>query len=454
MISLKVTQTFGIGMLFSVSALTVFSGLAVWEVLVAVSTVFSLFGLASGVFNLPILGLLASRLSGLLENDLLQAVPLYVFFGILLQYSGLANDMLQLLKRLCYCLLLPQELAVMLFSGLISPMNGSVAASAGLLKRTLSDKAADHDSANGISLISCAATVGLVIPPSLVLILMGDAMMRAHTEAFNNGLSSISNPHVMNTQDMFHAALLPGLVLFILWAIVIAWKFRHLSESPITTGAGAETFSFLKAGFAIALIVLLLSGVFSGWLYAVEAAATGCLVLAVYVAWLMRNKLSVWQEIFRHTFSFSGSLLTLLMAATTFSLVFRLYETDQLINHWIVHSPPDTLHIAVIFVGVAVCAWMMDAFELIFVIIPIVSPGLILLMGDAQQVAVLLLLVIQMSFLLPPLGYAVVIARQAASSVSTRDLLKALSPYLAALCLVFIWILFNPGWVHWLDNPG
>jgi len=451
-LSPDITQTFGIGMLLSVSALTVLSGLAVWEVLVAISTVFAVFGLATGVFNLPILGLLASRLSGLLENDLLQAVPLYVFFGILLQYSGLANDMLHLLKRMCQRLLLPQELAVIFFSGLISPMNGSVAATAGLLKRTLSDKRADHDSAQGISLISCAATVGLVIPPSLVLILMGDAMMRAHTEAFNSGLSSVSNLHVMNTQDMFHAALLPGLVIFILWTIVVAWKFKRVSA--LSMDSRVETSSLLKACFAIALIVLLLTGVFSGWMYAVEAAASGCLVLALYVVWLMRNNMSVWFDILRNTFAFSGSLLTLLMAATTFSLVFRLYETDQLINNWIVHSPADTVHIAVIFAGVALCAWMMDAFELIFVIIPIVSPGLILLMGDAQQVAVLLLLVIQMSFLLPPLGYAVVIARQSASSVTTRALLKALLPYLAALSLVFIGLLFNSAWVHLLDNTG
>jgi len=446
------TQTFGIGMLLSVSALTVFSGLAVWEVLIAVSTVFAVFGLATGVFNLPILGLLASRLAGLLEHDLLQAVPLYVFFGILLQYSGLANDMLYLLKRMCRHLLLPQELAVILFSGLISPMNGSVAATAGLLKRTLSDKPADYDSANGISMISCAATVGLVIPPSLVLILMGDAMMRAHTEALNSGLSSVSNPHVINTQDMFHAALLPGLVLFILWATVVTWKFKRTSSASMDTCI--ETSSLFKAWFAIALIVLLLTGVFSGWLYAVEAAASGCLVLALYVAWLMRKNMSVWLDILRHTYAFSGSLLTLLMAATTFSLVFRLYETDQLINTWIVHSPSDTLHIAIIFAGMALCAWMMDAFELIFVIIPIISPGLILLMGDAQQVAVLLLLVIQMSFLLPPMGYAVVIARQSASSVTTGTLLKALLPYLAALSSIFIGLVFNPAWVHLLDSTG
>jgi len=219
-----------------------------------------------------------------------------------------------------------------------------------------------------------------------------------------------------------------------------------LSVSALTITSGLAVWEVLVAVSTV--FVLLLTGVFGGRLYAVEAAASGCLMLCLYTAWKLRKCRAMWRGIFQDTFAFSGSLLTLLMAATTFSLVFRLYETDQYINNWIVHSPADSWHIAVIFVGVALCAWMMDAFEMIFVIIPIVSPGLILLMGDAQQVSVLLLLVIQMSFLLPPLGYSVVIARQSNSSVNTSALLNALLPYIAALSFVFICLVLNPHAVH------
>jgi TRAP-type mannitol/chloroaromatic compound transport system permease large subunit len=446
--STEITQTFGIAMLVSVSTLTLISGLAVWEVMIAVSTVFAVIGLWLGVFNLPILGLLASRLSGLLENDLLQAIPLYVFFGVLLQHTGLANSMLILLKRMCWRLHLPQSVAVLLFAGFISPMNGSVASTAGLLQRTLDGERLHNDSAATVSLASCAATVGLVIPPSLVLILMGDAMMRAHTEAFNSGLLQIQGLHVMNTQDMFHAALLPGLIVFALWSLVAAWTFRHADAE--TDAPSLDARSLAKAWLALLLIVLLLSGVFNGVLYAVEAAATGCLVLCMYAAWLLRHKLSDWVEIWRDTFAFSGSLLSLLMAATTFSLIFRLYETDVWISNWIVHAPADVSHMAVIFAGVALCAWMMDAFELIFVIIPIVSPGLILLMGDAQQVAVLLLLVIQLSFLCPPFGYAVLIAHQSDKTISYLRLLKSLWPYMAVICAVCVLLFLYPHCVHLL----
>ena len=189
-----------------------------------------------------------------------------------------------------------------------------------------------------------------------------------------------------------------------------------------------------------------------GLFYPVEAAATGCLVLCVYTAWLLRHKLSDWLEIWRDTFAFSGSLLSLLMAATTFSLVFRLYETDLWISRWIVNAPADAGHIALIFAGVALCAWMMDAFELIFVIIPIVSPGLILLMGDARQVAVLLLLVIQLSFLCPPFGYAVLIAHQADKTITYLRLLKALWPYMFVIGAVCAVLFLYPQWVHLLDT--
>ena len=142
----------------------------------------------------------------------------------------------------------------------------------------------------------------------------------------------------------------------------------------------------------------------------------------------------------KDTFAFSGSLLTLLVAATTFSLVIRLFETDQWISRWIVGAPTDTFHTFMVLLGVGACAWLMDAFELIFVVIPVVSPGLMVHLGSAEKAAELLLLVIQLSYLVPPFGYAVVIASQSASSVNKRQLLISLLPYWLVLLLVFAWV--------------
>jgi len=443
-ISSEFPPLIGLCMLIAVCILTISTRWAVWEVLITVSTVFSIVGLLSGYFNLAILGLLASRLSGLLENDLLQAVPLYIFFGIQLQSSGIANDIFSLLKRICIRLGLPQQVSILFFSALISPMNGSVAASAGLLKKFLFDDELRQVNPKTISLISASATVGLVVPPSLVLILMGDAMMRAHTEAFNSGLWNPSSQHVMNTADMFHVALIPGLVIFSLWILVTSSIF-WVQQPPKNQLQETLTKSVLiRAWIAILFIVTILLGVFKGMIYAVEGAATGCLVMMIYTLWKIRFDFVKWKLILKDTYSFSGSLLSLLIAATTFSLIFRLFETDRWISQWIFQSPSDFTHLTIIFIGIAACAWLMDAFELIFVIVPIVSPGLIILLGSAEQTAELLLLVIQLSYLIPPLGYAVVIASQSTEHIEMKKLIYGLMPYVIILFLVFNLVLLHP----------
>lgn len=438
----------GIGMLVSVGVITVVTRWAVWEILVSVSVFFSILGVVAGIFNPAVLGLLASRLSGLLENDLLQAIPLYVLFGILLQASGLSHDLFVLLKRICQRLHLPEQTSVLMFSAMVSPMNGSVAANAGLLRKFIVDKEFESKSSGAVALVSASSTVGLVIPPSLVLILMGDTMMRAHTEAINSGLLTTASQQVMNTADMFHVAIVPGMVVFFLWLLVSAWVFRGQAahhENPVFSLSRKVA---IRAWLTIGFITLMLLSVFNGSMYAVEAAATGCLVLSLYTAWQNKLAEAKWIRIVRDTFSFGGSLLSLLIATTTFSLVFQLFETDQWISEWIIHSASGSVQIAIIFAGIAVCAWLMDAFELIFVIIPVVSPGLIIHLGSAEQTAELLLLVIQCSFLIPPFGYAVAIARHSVPQIKTHILVKSLLPYWVVLWMVFGMVLWKPQWMN------
>ena len=449
MTNIDFTPWLGFGMLLSVCLLTVITRWAIWEILIAVSAFFSIVGVMHGNFNPAILGLLSARLLGLLENDLLQAIPLYVLFGILLQASGLSDDVFHLFKRICIRFHLPEQVSVLLFAALAAPMNGSVAANAGMLKRLLSDKLTSMQSSQTLGLICAASTVGLVIPPSLVLILMGDVMMRAHTQAFNSGLLMTPDQHVINNADMFKAAFIPALVVFLLWLLVSVWVFRKQPKHPAKHPSPVAITSHLRAWVTVAFIGLLLASVFNGTLYAVEAAASGCLLLFLYVVWRVPAGQLHWKTMLEDVFSFSGSLLTLLIAATTFSLIFRLFETDQWISQWIVESASDHLHILLILMGVAACAWLMDAFELIFVVIPVVSPGLIIHLGSAEQAAVLLLLVIQLSYLVPPFGYAVVIAGQSMSLPHKHRWLNSLWPYWLVLFVVFSLVFMKPQWMRW-----
>jgi TRAP-type mannitol/chloroaromatic compound transport system permease large subunit len=167
--------------------------------------------------------------------------------------------------------------------------------------------------------------------------------------------------------------------------------------------------------------------------------------------------LTQWRDVLRDTIALSGALSALLVGATTFSLVFSAFNTDRWLVQQVLASPwPPTATAALVLVLVALCARVLDAFEMIFVIIPIVAPLLIVELGDAQQAAVLLLLVLQLSFLLPPMGYAVLMARSRSGlpRVTTSALLRALAPFLLAqVCvaaLVFVW----PRAAHLLDGAS
>ena len=194
---------------------------------------------------------------------------------------------------------------------------------------------------------------------------------------------------------------------------------------------------------------------FVGKLRAVEAAATAGLLLVTLALLTRALSWAVWQELLEQTLVLSGALMAMLIGATIFSLVFRLWGSDQwLAGQLMLSGWPPLPRALVVLAMVAACAWVLDAFEMIFVVIPILAPPLIALLGDAQQAAVLLLLVLQLSFLIPPMGYAVMMARiKAPQKVPMRTLLRALIPFILVQLTVMGAVLSMPPLVHLLDAP-
>lgn len=445
----------GLWMLVALGVLILATGLPVWALLIGVSSLFAMLGLAAGAFDLQILQALPVRTLGLLENDLLQAMPLYVFMGVLLQRLTVADALFSALLRLFRPLAGAHALSALSVGAIIAPMNGSVASSSALLSRLVAPRMAHLDTAQAISIISVAATIGVVVPPSLVLLLLGDAMMLAHLEASRLPGYLQAGQRIINTQDVMHAALLPALCVLALWALVAWLRARKLQEKPQhTLLSRAQAAVALLAG---GTIVLLLAGVFTGKLYAVEAAATGAMLLVA--AALAGRSISAagWRAVLADTLKLSGALFALLVGATTFSLVFRVFGTDRWLNGLLLGSTlPPGVTAALVLLLVASCAWVLDAFEMIFVIVPIVAPALIARLGDAQQAAVLLLLVLQLSFLIPPMGYAVLMARARSGlpAISSRRLLGALWPMLLAQVTLTVVVFAFPATVHWLDTTA
>jgi len=448
-------SSIGLWMLAVLGALVVATGLPVWALLVGVAGLFATGGISAGVFDSGVLAAIGPRLVNLLEYDLLQAMPLYVFVGVLLQRMDVADALFTSSARLFARTGAGSPLAALALGTLIAPMNGSVASSSALLSRLVAPRLTNLAPAKAVGLVSVAATIGVVVPPSLVLILLGDAMMRAHTEAGNLPGSPVASQQIVNTQDVLHAALVPAATILLLWALVAWWQDRKTPE-PAAQRAGS-TRDTVTSLVTTAVIVVLLGGVFLGKLYAVEAAATGgCLLTAVALATRALTR-AQWGEVLRESMALSGALFALLVGATTFSLVFRLFGTDRWLSELVLSStwtPHATA--ALVLVLVAACAWVLDAFEMIFVVIPIVAPLLIVQLGDAQQVAVLLLLVLQLSFLLPPMGYAILMARSRSGlpRVTTLSLARALLPFLAMQLLVAVAMFAWPAPLHWLDAPA
>ncbi len=434
---------FGLAM-FALLALGIArSGLPVWALLMGVSSLFAALGLVLGIFDASILTLLPARTLGLLEHDLLQALPLYVLIGVLLQRLPLTRALLDCTVYALQRMGLPTPTALLAVGAVFTPMNGSVASSGLMLKHLLPAQQQPRH----VAIRAAAATLGVAIPPSLVLLLLGDAMMRAHLEAAK---ITGATAQIINTQALLTAALLPSLAVLVLW-LALSMALNRGTIAVVIARPSRRQLGMALA--TVGAIAALLFGIFQGTFFAVEAAATGCCVLLLGAALSRALTLDDWLAVAVDTAALSGALFAILLGASTFSLVLRAWGTDAWVAQVLLAIQAAPLVQALILLAViALAAWVLDAFEMIVVVVPIIAPLLIASLGDAQQAAVLLLIVLQMSFLLPPLGYAVVVLKPA--TMSHTALLKALAPYFAVLVLVFAAVFALPNAVHWLDKPA
>ncbi len=436
----------GLWMFAAAIVLTVSTGLPVYAVLLLVSAAFALAGVCTGAIDASLLQALPTRLVGLLEHDLLQALPLYALMGSLLNRLPLAGELHRVGHRLTARSPAAAELSALGVGALLAPMNGSVGASLHTLSRRVVPQVlqAGAPPAQAAATWCVASTLGVLIPPSLVLLLLGDAMMRAHTEAVNLSGAAV---RIINTQDVMHAALLPGALMLLLSMAWVAWRDRHRPRGDVrvTRGQIATT-----VGVALTLAILL-GSVALGRLYAVEAAATGCALLTLYAALRRQLDRPLWRAVLDDTLSLTGMLFALLVAATAFSLLLRAFGTDHLIAQALalLGDRPLTMLVCVL-LGLVATSFVLDAFEMIFLVIPLVMPPVLRVVPDAAWVAALTLLVLQAGFLLPPFGYAVVMA-QALSPARPgwRPLARALLPHLLILLGLIAALLAWPGLVHW-----
>ena len=439
----------GLSLLVLVGFGVVFTGVPAAVILLATACFGAAIGALGGDVPIQLLGALPERLINLLDNDLLQAIPLYVLMGALINRLPLADALYR-----CGLAIVPGPAAPVVsgiaLGALLGPMNGSVGASVLALSRVAEPRLA----ASGIPLprraavITVASTLGVVVPPSLVLILLGDAMLNAHTIAVT---ATGSDDRVINTQDVFHGALAPA-GLYLAACLLLGWWFNRRAKSGegATAPPPPTVQQAILATVTVLAILILLGGVAAGYFYAVEAAAMGGFILLFAGLVSGRLPLPILNEVLREVLALTGALFFLLVAATTLTLVLRIFGTDQLVATWIAAIPGGTLSATVIVLaGIGLSALVLDAFEIIFVVVPIVIPPLLIRVADARWVAVLVLLALQASFINPLIGYAVMMTRTVLKqAIPFSALLRSLLPYLFAQAALLLAVLLIPQLTH------
>lgn len=444
----------GLLLVAGVAVAVILTGLPAYLILLVAASAGTLAGLATGEFTLSVVGSVPQRLIALLESDILQALPLYLFMGALLNRLGLAQSIFRTGTSLMSRSRAAPLISGFVLGGMLGPMNGSVGASVLALSRTLGPRlaAAGVAPATREAIVAVASTLGVVVPPSLVLILLGDAMLNAHTIAVNATGRAVQ---IINTQDLLRGALVPA-GLFLALCLLTSWLIgRRATAAGQPPQERASAGDIAIAAISSTFLVVLLGGVALGRFFAVEAAALGAVIMFATALASGRLKDGALGMLLADTIASTGALFAPLLAATTFTLVLRLLGTDKLINGWVAALPGgETFAVIVILGAIALAALALDAFEIIFVAVPILIPPLLMRAPDAVWIGVLVLLVLQMSFLLPPFGYALILARSTLRE-QTRlgDVMRALLPFLAAQIAVLILVVSVPAMVHLLDPP-
>jgi tripartite ATP-independent transporter DctM subunit len=449
---------FGLALLGLVGIAVIATGLPAAVVLIATACLGAATAALSGDVPIGLLSALPERLINLLESDLLQAIPLYVLMGALIDRLPLADALYRSTLAVLPRAPAAPAVAGVLLGGLLGPMNGSVGASVIALSRTVEPRLA----ASGMplhrraALVTAASTLGVVVPPSLVLILLGDAMLSAHTIAVT---ATGRDDRVINTQDVFHGAMAPA-ALYLVACLGVAWWSNRAAKPGITDAGDAPARPTAReaamAVVTVLAVLILLGGVALGYFYAVEAAAMGGFALLLAGIVSGRLPLGVLNAVLRDVLALTGSLFFLLAAATTLTLVLRILGTDQLVARWIGAVPGGNLAaVAAVLGAIGLSALVLDAFEIIFVVVPIVIPPLLIRVDDARWVAVLVLLTLQASFLNPLAGYAVMMTRTVLKrSIAFTALLRPLSPYIAAQAVVLLLVLLLPQLTHVGENAA
>lgn len=444
-------------LMFVTVIVVLLAGFPVAFTLGGTALVFAFAGVLSGAFHEAMLTSLPNRVFGIMTNETLVAVPLFVFMGVTLERARIAEDLLETLTGLFGSLRGGLGISVTLVGMLLAASTGIVGATVvtmGLLSLPTMLRRGYSPSISA-GTICASGTLGQIIPPSIILVMLGDVMTSAYQQA-QLELGDFS-PKTVSVGDLFAGALIPGLLLVLLYVIylgITAWLSpasmpAHQRENAVSVGA------VLKALVPpLALIVAVLGSILLGLATPTEAAGVGgmgALVLA-----LLRRELDVGrlQEIMDSTLRISSMVFMILVGASVFSLVFRGFDGDDGVRAILEGLPGGVIGaMIVVMLVMFLLGFVLDFIEITFVVVPIVGPVLLAMGLDPVWLGIMVAINLQTSFLTPPFGFALFYLRGVAPpELATSDIYRGVMPFVAIQVFALVLLALFPSLVTWLPE--
>lgn len=446
-------------LLFVVLVLALLTGFPVAFAIGGASVLIAVAASFAGAFDMVMLGALPSRIFSLMENETLVAIPLFVFMGTVLERSRIAEDLLTTMGQLFGGIPGGLGVSVVIVGALLAASTGVVGATVvamGLISFPAMQKAGYRQSlASG--LICASGSTAQIIPPSTVLILLGIMLQNANTQAMlSMGRFGGSQ---LGVTDLFAAAFVPGLLLVGLYLAALgAVAIVRPSFCPPIVMSPEEKRTLKRRVLGsmippLVLIILVLGSILAGLATATESAALGGLGACVLAVFKRQFSLRILSEASRSALIISVMVYAILIGATILSLVFRELGGEELILSLLGSVPGGALGATIFVLAVMfLLGFILDTFEIIFIVIPIFVPPLIMMGVDPLWFGVAAAIILQTGYLTPPFGYAIFFLQGAVSNLDLGTVYRGVMPFVGLQLLAVLAIWIWPDLVLWL--PG
>ncbi|VAW49172.1 TRAP dicarboxylate transporter, DctM subunit, unknown substrate 6 [hydrothermal vent metagenome] len=444
--------------LFAVIFIALLIGFPVALTLAGTSLLFALIANAFGAFDMAFLQSIPSRIFGIMSNEILIAVPLFIFMGLMLEKSKIAENLLHTMDEVMRGIKGGLGIAVILVGMLLAASTGIVGATVvtmGLLALpTMLKQGYCPKIASGT--ICASGTLGQIIPPSIVLILLGDVLSSSYQQAqLNQGIFS---PEALSVGDLFIGALLPGMILVVLYMLYIFYKAMTRPDlipnnigKPVAPGLAKRVLTSLLP--PLALILLVLGSILGGFATPTEAASLGALGALLLATINKQLSFATLNYVMRNTLQVTSMIFLIFIGAAFFALVFKGLGGDELITELLTDLPGGVFTAMLIVMALLfTLGFFLDFIEITYVVVPVVAPVLLMMGVDPIWLGIMIAINLQTAFLTPPFGFALFYLKGVASNLKTTDLYKGVIPFIVIQLNVLVLIAIWPELVTWLPN--